>query len=196
MEIGDWAIRQVCHDLRIMSENGFIDEKVAINISSRQIRSSGFARKLDSIFREYGVEPARLKIEITESLLLEEDSHTVEILHELRSMGISLSLDDFGTGYSSLSYLKRFPFNEIKIDRSFIQDIEFDNGDKQLCQAIIAMAESLKLRVVGEGVESNGQLRFLRKNGAHSVQGFLFSEPLRIEEFITLIKRGPFPLSA
>lgn len=196
VEIGDWAIHQVCRDLRTMSEHGFAEARVAINISSRQIRNQDFARHLGDILREHAVEPARLKIEITESLLLEEDRHTVEVLGELRQMGISLSLDDFGTGYSSLSYLKRFPFNEIKIDRSFIRDVESDNGDKQLCQAIIAMAESLKLKVVGEGVERPGQLEFLRKFGAHSVQGFLFSKPVRIEEFITLIERGPFSLSA
>lgn len=196
VEIGDWAIHQVCRDLRTMSEHGFGDARVAINISSRQIRNQDFARHLSDILREHAVEPNRLKIEITESLLLEEDSHTVEVLGELRQMGISLSLDDFGTGYSSLSYLKRFPFTEIKIDRSFIRDVESDNGDKQLCQAIIAMAESLKLKVVGEGVERPGQLEFLRTFGAHSVQGFLFSKPIRIEAFITLIESGPFSLSA
>ncbi|MDR9436205.1 MAG: EAL domain-containing protein [Thiohalophilus sp.] len=196
VEIGDWAIHQVCRDLRTMSDHGFDDARVAINISSRQIRNQDFARHLGNILREHAVEPDRLKIEITESLLLEEDSHTVEVLGELREMGISLSLDDFGTGYSSLSYLKRFPFTEIKIDRSFIRDVESDHGDKQLCQAIIAMAESLKLKVVGEGVERPGQLEFLRTYGAHSVQGFLFSKPIRIEAFITLIERGPFSLSA
>lgn len=196
VEIGDWAIHQVCRDLAAMAEHGFGDAGVAINISSRQIRNQDFARHLADILREHAVAPNQIKIEITESLLLEEDNHTVEVLGELRQMGISLSLDDFGTGYSSLSYLKRFPFTEIKIDRSFIRDVESNNGDQQLCQAIIAMAESLKLEVVGEGVERQGQLEFLRTYGAHSVQGFLFSKPIRIEEFISLIERGPFSLSA
>lgn len=196
IEIGDWAIHQVCRDLKVMNANGFDESRVAINISSRQIRQKDFAHYLGDILREHAIAPGQLKIEITESLLLEEDRHTVEVLHELRHMGIQLSLDDFGTGYSSLSYLKRFPFTEIKIDRSFIRDIESDQGDKQLCQAIIAMAQSLNLKVVGEGVENDSQLNFLRHNGAHSVQGFMFSKPLPIEEFITLFQRGPFPLSA
>ncbi|MDZ7660804.1 GGDEF domain-containing phosphodiesterase [Thiohalophilus sp.] len=196
LEIGEWVLRQVCHDLHTLDKNGFGDERIAVNISSRQIRREDFARQLTGILREYKVEPTRLKIEITESLLLSEDSHTIEVLQALRRMGVELSLDDFGTGYSSLSYLKRFPFTEIKIDRSFIRDIESDHSDKQLCQAIIAMATSLKLKVVGEGVENHGQLDFLRNYGAHSGQGFLFSKPVRIDEFITLIERGPFPLSA
>lgn len=196
LEIGDWIIHQVCRDLQFMEQNGFRSGRVAINISSRQIRHQDFVRRLVNILEEYNIEPTRLKFELTESVLLEEDSHSIEVLNELREMGINLSLDDFGTGYSSLSYLKRFPFTEIKIDRSFIRDIESDSGDKQLCQAIISMAESLNLKVVGEGVETCGQLEFLRDNGAHSVQGFLFSKPLPVEEFINLTTRGAIQVSA
>lgn len=196
LSIGEWVIRQVCRDLNVCKGHGFASGKVAVNISSRQIRQQGFTKQLRRILQEYGVDPSQLEIEITESLLLSEDQHTVTVLNELRQMGMHLSLDDFGTGYSSLSYLKRFPFTEIKIDRSFIRDLESEQGDRQLCKAIIAMADSLKLKVVGEGVESYAQLAFLRKEGADIAQGYLFSKPVTIAEFIALAEQGPFPLSA
>ena len=138
-----------------------------------------------------GLDPSQLTIEITESLIIDDTHDASSKLQWLRDMGIGIAVDDFGTGYSSLSYLKRLPVNSLKIDRSFIADLTSDPDDAVLVQAILAMAQSLGIRTVAEGVETGSQLTFLHKRGADLAQGFLFSRPLPETEFVELMRRQP-----
>jgi EAL domain-containing protein (putative c-di-GMP-specific phosphodiesterase class I) len=186
VSIGNWVIEQVCRDASEWRTRGHQIPRIAINISSRQIRRPDFVATLGDTLRAHDLPPASIELEITESLLLEGDVEQSRILETLNAAGINLSLDDFGTGYSSLSYLKRFPFNQIKIDRAFVRESTTDPGDAALCKAIIAMARGLNLTVVGEGVETEAQLRFLREQGAHIAQGYLFSRPLPAGDFVRL----------
>jgi EAL domain-containing protein (putative c-di-GMP-specific phosphodiesterase class I) len=131
-----------------------------------------------------------LEIELTESCIMEDTQVSVTVLNQLKRMGITLSIDDFGTGYSSLSHLKRFPIDTLKIDRSFVQDIPHNPDDVAITTATIAMAKSLKLNVVAEGVQTEGQLRFLRKQGCQTMQGYLFSAPVSTEQITNYLHRG------
>ena len=140
--------------------------------------------------RDSGMEAACLDLEITENTIMQSQADTMDVLHGFKDMGVTLSLDDFGTGYSSLSYLKRFPFDALKIDRSFVQGIPDDADDVALTKAIIAMAHSLNLRVVAEGVEDIRQLDVLRACGCDEVQGFLFSRPVPATEFARLLRQA------
>ena len=188
--IGNWVIDTACRDAARWVAEGYPDIRIAINISSRQIRREGFLDSMQATLRKYRLGPETVMIEITESLLLEENEDNVRTLDELSQSGLHLSLDDFGTGYSSLSYLKRFPFKEVKIDRSFVRDITTDASDAALCKAIIAMAHSLNLTVIGEGVETKEQLDFLTAHGAHYVQGYYFSPAITADEFFTFLKQS------
>jgi diguanylate cyclase (GGDEF)-like protein/PAS domain S-box-containing protein len=188
--IGNWVIDTACRDAARWLAEGFPDVRIAINISSRQIRRGDFPDIMRDTLRKYRLAPETVMIEITESLLLDENEDNIRTLDELSRSGLSLSLDDFGTGYSSLSYLKRFPFDEVKIDRSFVRDITTDESDAALCRAIIAMAQSLNLTVIGEGVETREQLDFLTKHGAHYVQGYYFSPAITAEEFLAYLRQA------
>lgn len=190
VSIGNWVIDTACRDAARWVAEGFFDIRIAINISSRQIRRSDFIETMQATLRKYRLGPETVVIEITESLLLEENDDNMRALDALSRSGLHLSLDDFGTGYSSLSYLKRFPFNEVKIDRSFVRDITTDASDAALCKAIIAMAKSLNLMVIGEGVETKEQLDFLTEHGAHYVQGYYFSPAIAAEEFFDFLKQS------
>ena len=180
--IGEWMLERVLADMSALHHTLGRHLAVSINISSRQLREPSFLLRFRQSLEDYAFEPADLLIEITESLLVEDDDATMDSLDALIGMGVRLSMDDFGTGYSSLSYLKRFPFSEIKIDRDFVRDITTDAGDAALCLAIIAMARGLGIQVVGEGVETEAQAGFLRDNQADIGQGYLFSRPLRLEQ--------------
>ena len=140
------------------------------------------------MLEETRLDPAYLEFEITESMVFGDPESAVNVLQALRDMGIHLSIDDFGTGHSSLAYLKRFPLDSLKIDRSFIQDLPEDADDAAITQAIIAMAHSLRLRVVAEGVETEEQLRFLREHRCDEMQGYLFSRPVPEHQFETLLR--------
>ena len=181
--IGEWVLRHACKESRIWQDQYGVKIKVSVNVSTRQFQAGKLTETVSRILHETGLQPELLELELTESLLLEDAPNTQETLKALKSMGVTLSLDDFGTGFSSLSYLKRFPFDILKIDRSFVRDIATDQSDAALCAAIIAMASSLNLRVIGEGVEDKIQLEFLRNKGADIIQGYFFSRPLSVEEF-------------
>jgi EAL domain-containing protein (putative c-di-GMP-specific phosphodiesterase class I) len=140
--------------------------------------------------RETGVDPRHMELELTESIIMKNEGETIKTLHALKDLGLNLSIDDFGTGYSSLSYLKRFPIDSLKIDRSFIRDLTTNPDDAAITRAIIAMAHSLKLRVVAEGVEEEKQIEFLRQEGCDEMQGFFFSPPVPAEAFIRLVSEG------
>ncbi|MCL5060716.1 MAG: EAL domain-containing protein [Candidatus Thermoplasmatota archaeon] len=180
--LGEWVLRQACLQLKQWHALGIQPPRMVVNLSSRQFREKNLVRIFSGVFRETGVEPRWLGLEITESVIMENPEVTIGILKELKALGIELSLDDFGTGYSSLSYLKRFPIDKLKIDQSFVHDITTDPDDEAMVTAIISMARHLNIRVVAEGVETEAQLAFLREHGCDEYQGYLFSRPLPADE--------------
>jgi diguanylate cyclase (GGDEF)-like protein/PAS domain S-box-containing protein len=182
-DIGEWILYMACRDLAAWNSGDYPDLRMSINISSRQLKHSGFLRTLNDTVERHGVDPTHIELEMTESILLEGSPEIRGLLSEIRDLGMGLSLDDFGTGYSSLSYLKKFPFTQIKIDHQFVRDVPRDTNDVALCRAMIAMADSLNLSVVAEGVETVEQLDFLRDNGVEIMQGYYYSKPLPEPEF-------------
>ncbi len=175
--IGAWVLRQACAIAATWPK----DVHVSVNLSPLQFRDEELINEVDAALAESGLEPARLELEITETTVLETNNQTIEALLELHGRGIRIALDDFGTGYSSLSYLRRFPFNKIKIDRSFIRDLGQEKDDASIILAIIGLATSMKMVVTAEGVETEAQADFLSANGCTQAQGFLFYRPLSAE---------------
>ena len=188
VEIGDWVLDTALADTKKLREkSGFEDFYIAINLSSRQFRGKDIVRNISNKLIEHDLPGSSLELEVTERLLMKDVPHVVSLLNQFKEMGIRLSIDDFGTGYSSLSYLKRFPFDVLKIDKAFISDIGEDPDDTALCDAIIAMAHSLGLSIIGEGVETKYQFDFLNQRGVETVQGYYISEPMVHNEFLKFI---------
>ncbi len=179
--IGEWVLRTACAQTRAWHAAGHAELTVSVNVSARQFRQSELVGRVAAILAETGLPARYLELEMTESVIMHEGDNVVATLRALKALGVRLSLDDFGTGYSSLSYLKRFPIDTVKIDQSFIREVTSDPGDASLTKAIIAMAHSLGLQTVAEGVETAGQLGFLTRHGCDDVQGYLFSHPVRPE---------------
>lgn len=175
--IGDWVILEACRRA-VQWRSHAPDTVVCVNVSARQLRHSRFTERLEEILRETGLAPGALELEITESVVISEPERAIACLRRIRDTGVGLVLDDFGTGYSSLSYLKRLPVNCLKIDRSFIKDLPDDPSDASLVRAILGLARSLEIGVVGEGVETRSQLDFLRDAGCDAAQGYFFAPPL------------------
>jgi EAL domain-containing protein (putative c-di-GMP-specific phosphodiesterase class I) len=194
--LGQWVLREACRQNRAWQDAGFAPLRVAINISGAQLRHDDLADSVALALRETGLEARFLEVEITESVVMQNASTALLMLDRLSAMGIHLAVDDFGTGYSSLSYLKRFPINSLKIDRSFIRDLSTDHNDALIVQAIIALAHSLRLEVVAEGVEHAAQLEFLQSLGSDQFQGYLRSRPLPAIEFQRLLEAGAAPAAA
>lgn len=190
LQIGEWVLKTACNEFQLLIESGNTPVRLAVNISVRQFQDIKFINMVKNILNETHFNPNLLELEITESNLMQNIERTHETLYQLSKTGIKFSVDDFGTGYSSLTYLKRFPIDTLKIDRTFIKDIIQDSDDKAITTAIIAMAHSLKLQVVAEGVETKEQLEFLRSLRCDSLQGFLFYKPLSLEAFKALLKEG------
>ena len=182
VSIGDWVLEQACRNWLAWHNAGIDPGVLAINISRIQFRKR-FSNRLVELMSNYDIPPRALELEITESVLLDDHHQVAEELNSLRAIGVTLSLDDFGTGYSSLSYLKRFRFDVLKIDRSFIAGLPDDTDDVSLVKAILAMAKGLDLKVVGEGVETQGQLSFLATQGCDLVQGYLLAKPMSGEAY-------------
>ncbi len=187
--IGEWVLREACTQNRDWQDQGLPPIRVAVNLSVRQLRHVRFAEKVAEILDETGLDADWLEVELTESTVMLHAKETMGILWQLKSMGIRLSIDDFGTGYSALNYLKRLPVDTLKIDRSFIEGLEHDSNDQAISDAIIALGNSLKLRVVAEGVETEHQLGFLRQHHCCDAQGFLFSTPLDGDALASLMAR-------
>lgn len=184
VEIGNWVMEESCNILNIWAGNpATASLALAVNVSARQFRQGDFVRTVGKILASSGVDPKKIKLELTESLALENIGDTVERMHTLRHLGLGLSLDDFGTGQSSLSYLKRLPLTQLKIDQSFVRDITSDPNDAILVQTIIGMARNLKLDIIAEGVETAEQRDFLLKNDCRAFQGYLFGKPIHWSEF-------------
>jgi diguanylate cyclase (GGDEF)-like protein len=187
--IGEWVLRQACTQLRAWLDHGFAPIEVAINLSGRQLEKGDLARKVRDILNQTGLPGHSLELEITESTLMKRAEDVIPTLHQLEELGVKLAIDDFGTGYSSLSYLKRFPIDKVKIDRSFVRDITKDPDDAAIVKAIIALARTLRLKVVAEGVENHQQERFLKELGCHFIQGYYVSKPLDADSFKKQILR-------
>ncbi len=188
LPIGEWVLRQAClQQKKLLNEFG-IDFMMNVNLSGRQLREFDVVHKILDIVSETGIKPASLNIELTESVLMDNSQSTINKFHALRDAGVSISIDDFGTGYSSLSYLKRFPINTIKIDRSFIMDISHDSEDQAITLAIIALANTLKMTVVAEGVETEDQKKILKVNNCEKAQGYLFSKPIPAGDIKSVIE--------
>lgn len=175
--IGEWVLRRACETAKGWLDAGIEFGCVAVNISPQQFRQRNFPQRVENILRETGLPASCLELEITESTIMESAEITVAMLMRLKELGIMLAVDDFGTGYSSLAYLKRFPIDRLKIDRSFVTDLETDPSDAAIATAVIALAHSLGLTVVAEGVETQGQSDFLRQQGCDSVQGYFYCRP-------------------
>ena len=188
LPIGDWVLRAACTEVKRWHDEGLAGLRLAVNLSSRQFRHKRLVTNIARILDETGFDARCLEFEITESVLMDLDNQVSEVLARIKEMGISISIDDFGTGYSSLSYLKRFPIDTLKIDRSFVRDIPADLDDVAIVRAIIAMARSLRMRTVAEGVEQEEQMRFLRAEGCEEMQGFFYSRPLPSDEIVRLLK--------
>jgi diguanylate cyclase (GGDEF)-like protein len=178
VEIGEWVLRNACREMKHWIDAGLAPIRIAVNVSARQLRRRDFCETVAGALAESGLPPELLELEITESSVMENPDEAIQILQRLGRMGVTLAIDDFGTGYSSLAYLKLFPIDHLKIDRSFVADIEHDLNDRAIAFGTIALAHSLGLNVIAEGVETEDQLELLRTNGCDEVQGYLFSKPL------------------
>jgi diguanylate cyclase (GGDEF)-like protein len=178
VEIGEWVLRNACHEMKKWIDAGMKPIRMAVNVSARQLRRRDFCEVVAGVLAESGLPPELLELEITESSVMENPEEAIDILQRIGRMGVTLAIDDFGTGYSSLAYLKLFPIDHLKIDRSFVADIEIDLNDRAIAFGTIALAHSLGLNVIAEGVETEDQLELLRTNGCDEVQGYLFSKPL------------------
>lgn len=181
--IGEWVLREACREAVSWKENSGLPLHLAVNMSYRQFQKQNVAAMVAEVLAETGLEPDRLVLEITEGLMMADDQGIHEQLENIRQQGVSLAIDDFGTGYSSLSYLKKFPINILKIDRSFVKDLTVDPDDDELVKGILSMAQSLKLQVVAEGVESQQQEAFLVSNQCLFTQGYYYSRPLSQPDF-------------
>jgi diguanylate cyclase (GGDEF)-like protein/PAS domain S-box-containing protein len=188
--VGEWVVGAACRHIAQWRAAGLTPVPIAINLSARQLRRAGFAELVARTLDAYGIESRLLEVEITESSLMENPDEAHAVLAGLKALGITLAIDDFGTGYSSLAYLKRFPFDILKIDRSFVRDIPGDPDDSMIARTIIALAHSLSLEVVAEGVESEDQLGFLLAHRCDHAQGFLFARPVPAQESTRLLERG------
>jgi EAL domain-containing protein (putative c-di-GMP-specific phosphodiesterase class I) len=192
--IGEWAIRTACRQSALWIADGLESIPVAVNLASTHLRERGLPALVAAALKEHGVSAGCLEIEVTESILLADPELSVRIAQELAEMGVQISIDDFGTGYSSLAYLKKLPIAALKIDRSFVRDLGTDPDDEAIVTAIIALAHSLKLKVVAEGVETEAQLAFLQSLSCDEYQGFLTSRAVDPEEFKLLMHRRPVPV--
>jgi diguanylate cyclase (GGDEF)-like protein len=188
--IGEWVLATACARNKAWQGRGLPKLSVAVNLSGRQFADTMLLAKLTRIIHDSGLDPSLLELEITESVVMSNAERAAGVLEKLKSIGVKIAIDDFGTGYSSLAYLKRFPIDILKVDRSFMRDIPADSGDMKITCAIIAMAHSLKLKVVAEGVETAAQLEFLVSQSCDAAQGYFLYRPLQEEELADVLKRN------
>uniref|UniRef100_UPI0035699E32 putative bifunctional diguanylate cyclase/phosphodiesterase n=1 Tax=Pseudomonas sp. TaxID=306 RepID=UPI0035699E32 len=190
LEVGGWVLAEACHACAQLLEEGLIDAQnfsLCVNISPRQFRHNDFVERVECSLRSSTLPRPMLKLEITEGIVIQNIEDTIAKMNRLKKLGVSFAMDDFGTGYSSLTYLKRLPVDLLKIDQSFVRDAPHDANDAEIIRAIVAMARSLGLEIIAEGVEQQEQLDFLEQQGCHLYQGYLFSKPLPLPEFRALL---------
>lgn len=189
LPIGEWVLETACAQLEAWQKNKLTNDlTLSVNVSAKQFHQDGFVSLVEDIVHRYAFNPCQLKLELTESMLLENVDNIINSMSRLRQMGIQFSLDDFGTGYSSLQYLKRLPINQLKIDQSFVRDITFDEQDRSIVRTIIAMAHSMNLEVIAEGVETEEQRQRLLHKGCNQFQGYLFGTPMPLDEFEEMLQ--------
>jgi diguanylate cyclase (GGDEF)-like protein/PAS domain S-box-containing protein len=190
LPIGEWVFRTACRDSKHLIDMGYPNLHISANLSARQFAQENLIELIKGILDETGLDPMHFELELTESILMKDEEKLIKKLRAIKDTGVRLSIDDFGTGYSSLSYLKRFPIDVIKIDRSFVMEITSNPDGAAIVQTILAMAHTLKLRVVAEGVEKPEELMFLREHGCEEMQGYYFSKPVPLSEFEELLCSG------
>ncbi len=188
--IGRWVLREACRQMRAWLDAGLSAVPVAVNISPREFRSADFFESVRAALKQTDLDPKFLELEITEAVLMQNAASTSSALAELKAIGVRLAVDDFGTGYSSLSYLTRFPIDALKLDQSFVRNINVNKNDAIVARTIITMGRSLKLTVIAEGVETKEQLAFLRAAGCDEAQGYYFSRPVPAEQFAKMLEAG------
>jgi EAL domain-containing protein (putative c-di-GMP-specific phosphodiesterase class I) len=188
--IGEWVMRRACQDNQRWQKEGLPKVRVAVNVSGYQLQAKNFVTTVATVLEETGLAGECLEFEVTETVIMQNPDFVVGVLTQVRDMGIHISIDDFGTGYSSLAHLKRFSVNTLKIDRTFVQDIEKNSTDAAITSAIISMGSSLNLKVVAEGVETEGQFDMLKEKQCDEMQGYLFSKPVPVEAVAELLRDG------
>ncbi|MBA3024008.1 MAG: EAL domain-containing protein [Gammaproteobacteria bacterium] len=189
LPIGAWVLESACAQLQQWAQQPALRHlSLSVNVSARQFRQPGFVTLMAQTLRRFGIQPEMLKLELTESLVLADVDDTIAKMGALRALGVRFSMDDFGTGYSSLSYLKRLPLDQLKIDQSFVRELESDSSDEVIVRTIIDMARNFGLNVIAEGVETEAQRDILHRNGCHDYQGYLFSKPLPLQAFQALLQ--------
>ena len=190
ISLGEWVLRTACRQNKAWQDQGLPSVRVAVNLSAKQFGQYHLDEVIASTLLDTGLDPRWLELEITESTIMKDAEANTVILKKFKAMGITLAIDDFGTGYSSLSYLKLFPLTRLKIDRAFVRDITTNTDDAAIAEIIIDIARTLKLSVIAEGVETRAQMEFLSFNNCVEMQGYLFSRPVRAEEFANMLKNG------
>jgi len=187
--IGKWVLDTACAQLKAWQKSSHTKHlTLSVNVTAQQFLQPNFVAQVESAIKKNAINPMLLKLELTESMLVNELEKTIATMHALQNIGIKFSLDDFGTGYSSLQYLKRLPIYQLKIDQSFVHDIANNVSDQAIVRTIIAMAQTLNLNVIAEGVETEEQRQLLLDNGCNCYQGYLFGKPLPIAAFEKLLK--------
>jgi diguanylate cyclase (GGDEF)-like protein len=197
--IGEWVLKTACQQTKVWQNAGFSHLRIAVNLSSRQFSQIDLRHQLVAILMETGLDPKYIELELTESMLVHNTEVAIRRLNALKSLGVEIAIDDFGTGYSSLSYLQQFPFDILKIDRCFIQNITDNPNNAAITKAIIEMAKTLNLKLMAEGVETEAELSFVCQNHCDGMQGYLFSRPLPSHDFEQLLKKNkrlPLPINS
>jgi len=187
--LGHWVLQTVCRQARDWQIQGYAPVRFAVNISAREFRQPDFIDHVDAVLEESELDPHWLELEITETIAMRNFEDTIMTLTDLKIRGVHLAIDDFGTGYSSLGYLKRFPISKLKIDQSFVRDIDRDQNDAAIAGSIIALGRNMNMEIIAEGVETEEQSRLLREKGCHLGQGFLFSPAVPAEEALAFLTR-------
>jgi diguanylate cyclase (GGDEF)-like protein/PAS domain S-box-containing protein len=193
--IGEWVLRQACMDCKAWHDEGLSHLSVSVNISPQQFKRQNIEALVSMILQETGLPPSALELELTEGMIMEEPDRASSIILKLKAVGIKISIDDFGTGFSSLGYLKQFPIDILKIDKSFVTNLEWDEANASISTAVISLAHSLKLKVVAEGIENEEQLKFFRNHGCDFGQGYLISRPVEIDRAMNLIRENEIILN-
>jgi EAL domain-containing protein (putative c-di-GMP-specific phosphodiesterase class I) len=189
LPIGEWVLRTAVRQLRAWLDAGLPVQQIAVNLSAVQFRHANLPELVTQVLAETGLPPQCLELELTEGVAMNDPLGAIAVMNNLHQRGVRMSIDDFGTGYSSLSYLKRFKVYKLKIDQSFVRDITDDPDDKAIVVAVIALARSLGFQTIAEGVETQGQLAFLREQGCDEVQGYFYSEPLPADLFEAFVRQ-------
>lgn len=188
LQIGHWVLNTACVQIASWPSSGPLARlTISVNVSAYEFRQTDFVSRVRGVVEQSGIAPSRLKIELTESMLARDIDDMIAKMESLKAYGVGFSLDDFGTGFSSLNYLKRLPLDQLKIDQSFVRDVLVDASDAAIARTVISLGHNLGLAVIAEGVETQGQLDFLRANGCHAFQGYLFSRPVPIADFEKLV---------